>query len=299
MKKFITVINVLLVLLLFSSCVSNRKINQLNQSIKGQKQMETKLDSLMTLLNNVRKEKNTMGELDDTSSTGIKKIIDKESAESRVRIQNLESMETQLSKKRVKVKEYKNLVTIVSSGAEIQSEKMTVVEFVDQLLKQQTFMKFNLAAFFPPGGYKIAPEKLTEAKTVFEPLIDSLFGFVQRFPKFNLVSSVVSCGYADGQGFSPGDLVNTLTANLGKPTATKEELNLELSRLRSEEIAGVLMEICKEKIKKQQAAATVNTRFFITGKGEEFPNKKITDYQTDDERRRIVVIYWNALPETK
>ena len=43
----------------------------------------------------------------------------------------------------------------------------------------------------------------------------------------------------------------------------------------------------------------VNTRFFKNGKGEEYPNKKIKNYMLDDERRRIVIIYWNALPKTE
>ena len=126
---------------------------------------------------------------------------------------------------------------------------METVNFIDQLLKQQTFLKFNLAAFFPAGAYKMPPEKMDEAKTAFAPMIDSLVQFVERFPNFEIVSSIVSNGYADGQGFGAGGLVDTLTANIGKTEVTKEELNLELSRLRAEEIERILMDLFKEKIK--------------------------------------------------
>jgi hypothetical protein len=299
MRKSHQVFYVIVSLFLFSSCVSNRKISQLNQSIESQKKLEIKLDSTLASLNSFRQEKNTVGELDDTSSLAIKKILENEITQTKSRTDSLSDMQSKLSGKRIKKREYKNMVSVISVGTAIITTKMETVDFVDQLLKQQTFIKFNTAAFFPPGGYKIPSEKMADAKLVFEPLIDSLIAFVQRFPKFTLVSSIVASGYADGTGFSPGELVNTLTANLGKTEATKEELNQELSRLRAEEISGILIEIFKEKISKLNSASSLNTRFFKTGKGEEYPNKKIKDYQVDDERRRIVVIYWNALPEGK
>jgi hypothetical protein len=299
MKKFAPAVYVLAILLLFSSCVSHRKINRLNETIKSQKQTEAKVDSTLTSLNNLRVEKSKIGELDDTSSNAIQKIINTQAVATKSRIDSLQEMENKLGGKRVKVKAYKNMVAIVTSGSTIQSERLLVVDFVDNLLKQQTFIKFNTAAFFPPGGYKIGEDKMADAKSFFAPLIDSLITFVNRFPSFNLASSVISCGFADGQGFSPGELVNTLASNIGKADPSNQELNLELSRLRADEISGILLQIFKEKIKTQPASKTMDTRFYKTGKGEEFPNKKITDYQIDDERRRIVVIYWNAIPESK
>ena len=52
--------------------------------------------------------------------------------------------------------------------------------------------------------------------------------------------------------------------------------------------------IFNEKRLNLPATSSLNARFFKTGKGEEYPDKKIKDYQVDDVRRRIVVIYWNA-----
>jgi hypothetical protein len=84
---------------------------------------------------------------------------------------------------------------------------------------------------------------------------------------------------------------------MGKTEATKEELNGELSRLRAEEVSSILLEIYKERTANLTETGQFNTQFFKMGKGEEYPNKKIDNYQIDDERRRIVVIYWNALPQ--
>ena len=33
------------------------------------------------------------------------------------------------------------------------------------------------------------------------------------------------------------------------------------------------------------------------GKGEALPNSKISDYKTDDPRRRVVLLYWSVFPE--
>jgi hypothetical protein len=299
MNQGMKLFGLLVAIAVFQSCVSNKKIASLRQSVQTQQQMVSKLDSTISALNQFRNDKNQMGELDDTSSIAIKKILDIETDSLRLKADSLSQMELKINGKRIKAREYKNMIIIVTNGTSLLSQKMETVDFVDQLLKQQTFAKFNTGAFFPAGDYIIDSSKMGEAKLAFAPIVDSLIAFVQRFPNFVLTSSIVSCGYADGQGFAPGELVTMLTNNLGKTEATKQELNLELSRLRAEQITSVLTEIYKEKIKQFPVGATMDTRFYDTGKGEEYPNKKVKDYQEDDERRRIVIIYWNSLPKAK
>ena len=41
----------------------------------------------------------------------------------------------------------------------------------------------------------------------------------------------------------------------------------------------------------------LNFKFYGYGQGETYPSKKITNYQEDDERRRIVLIYWSVIPD--
>jgi hypothetical protein len=201
--------------------------------------------------------------------------------------------------KRIKIRDFKKIATVITlSNNEVNSFKTETVDFVESLLKQKTFIKFNSGAFFGPGGYKIPEEKMEEAKIVFSPIIDSLIVFVKKHPKVKLSSSIIASGYADAQGFGEGELVNQLTANIGKEIATKEELNSELSRLRAEEVSSILLQIFNDKISQQKEEQKFSqTQFFSLGKGEELPNKKISDYQIDDERRRIVIIYWNAIPK--
>ena len=298
MKFIKTFVATMTILLLSSSCVSNRKIAAMKKTLEEKKQVEKNLENKIATLDDFRTNKSAIGELDDKSNTSIQNVLNNEKKGVQQRTDSLNKMNAMLSgKKRVKIKDFKNIVSVITIANEVTTQKSESINFVDQLLKQQTFVKFNSAAFFQAGGYKIPVEKMEEAKIVFSPIVDSLIVFIKKFPKYKLNSSIIASGYADGTGFGAGELVDQLTANIGKEVATKEELNSELSRLRAEEVSSILLEIYKEKTKDVPQKSQFNTQFFKMGKGEEYPNKKIDNYQTDDERRRIVVIYWNALPE--
>ncbi|MFY7811281.1 MAG: hypothetical protein ACOVQ2_06065 [Flavobacterium sp.] len=295
--KFLS--TVFIILLFTSSCVSKRKIKEMRDIIDEQQLVENQIYNRISSLDEMRIDKNSQGEIDDKSNVAIKKLIDREKSYVKNRTDSLNKMYKMLSgEKRIKRKDFKKIVSVISlANNEVKGVKTETVDFVENLLKQKTFIKFNSAAFFGPGGYKIPEEKMEEAKKVFSPIVDSLIVFVKKYPKIKLSSSIISSGYADGQGFGAGELVNQLTANLGKEIATKEELNSELSRLRAEEVSSILLQIYKNKLQVNNEENKFQTDFFALGKGEELPNKKINDYLTDDDRRRIVVIYWNALPK--
>lgn len=286
------------VLAILSSCVSKRKIAEMTKTINEKKTVEKNLETKIASMDEIRVNKTALGELDDKSNESIKKVLDKEKQGVVERTSALDKMNEALTaKKRIKIKDFETMQVNVTAADEVVAQKSESINFVNQLLKQTTFVKFNSAAFFEGGGFKIPENKMEEAKTVFSPIVDSLVVFVKRFPKLRLNSSIIASGYADATGFGPGALVDMLTSNIGKAVATKEELNSELSRLRAEEVAGILTNIYNERIKDNPNANQFNTQFFKIGKGEELPNKKITNYEINDERRRIVVIYWNALPE--
>ena len=294
--KFFAAITTLIVL--STSCVSNRKIASMRKLIDEKRQSEKSLGTKIATLDEFRVNKSALGELDDKSNLSIQNVLDAQKKGVQQRTDSLNKMEAMLSgDKRIRIKDFKNIVVVVSVANDIITEKSESINFVDQLLKQETFVKFNSAAFFNAGGFKIPAEKMDEARLVFSPIVDSLIVFIKKFPKYKLNSSIIASGYADGTGFGAGTLVDLLTSSMGKTVATKEELNSELSRLRAEEVSSILLEIYKERTKGLTETGQFNTQFFQIGKGEEFPNKKILNYTTEDERRRIVVIYWNALPQ--
>ena len=286
------------VLTLLSSCVSKRKIAEMTKIINEKKTVEKNLETKIASMDEVRANKTAIGELDDKSNESIKKVLDNEKKGIAERTDALDKMNEALTaKKRIKIKDFEAMQINVVAADGVVAQKNESINFVNQLLKQTTFVKFNSAAFFEGGGFKIPENKMEEAKVVFSPIVDSLVVFVKKFPKLRLNSSIIASGYADATGFGPGALVDLLTANIGKAVASKEELNSELSRLRAEEVASILTNIYNDRIKDNPNANQFNTQFFKIGKGEELPNKKITNYEINDERRRIVVIYWNALPE--
>jgi hypothetical protein len=299
LKTLKTLSTLFLILLLTSSCVSKRKINNMKNTIEQRKIVDKQLDTKISNLEDIMTNKNAIGELDDKSNVSIKNILDKEKNIIKFRTDSLNKMNEMLSsKKRVRIKDFKKIVSVITiSNNDVSSVKTENIDFIDQLLKQKTFLKFNSAAFFSAGGYKIPEEKIEEAKNVFSPIVDSLLIFLKKYPNTKLNASIISSGYADGQGFGPGELVDHLTKNIGKDVASKEELNSELSKLRADEVSSILFEIYNNRTQSLTNLKNFQTQFFTLGKGEDFPNKKINDYQTNDERRRIVVIYWNALPE--
>jgi outer membrane protein OmpA-like peptidoglycan-associated protein len=286
------------VLIILSSCVSKRKIAEMTKIINEKKTVEKNLETKIASMDEVRANKTAIGELDDKSNESIKKVLDNEKKGIAERTDALDKMNEALTaKKRIKIKDFEAMQINVVAANAVVAQKGESINFVNQLLKQTTFVKFNSAAFFEGGGFKIPENKMEEAKVVFSPIVDSLVVFVKKFPKLRLNSSIIASGYADATGFGPGALVDLLTSNIGKAVASKEELNSELSRLRAEEVASILTNIYNDRIKDNPNANQFNTQFFKIGKGEELPNKKITNYEINDERRRIVVIYWNALPE--
>lgn len=68
----------IIVLLSFSNCVGKRKIAQMKQIVSTQKSIEQKLDSTLRELSNIKNEKISKGELDDSSNIALQKVLDRE-----------------------------------------------------------------------------------------------------------------------------------------------------------------------------------------------------------------------------
>jgi hypothetical protein len=281
----------------FQSCVSKRKIMSLNNELGNQRQQEMTIQEKLNSLDSSRSIKEKKGELDNQSSSSIHSVLNKELNASKKRVDNINSTATTV-KKGMKRRNFKNAVTFNLEGTAIITEKKEQVLFVDDLLKQQNFAKFNTATFFSTGGFAIPNDKIKEAETVFSPILDSMISFVKKYPSKQMNSSIVCYGYADEQPFKPyTELWRTLTTNLNDTNATRQSLNVELSRLRSEDVSSILQSLLHQKSKLFPDRSISEVQFIKIGKGEEYPNKTITDYTASDERRRIVVVFWNALPK--
>jgi hypothetical protein len=157
---------------------------------------------------------------------------------------------------------------------------------------------FNLGAYFGGGKYEIPADKLEQAQQTFAPILDSIASFYNRYAGVERFATVTVLGFADGTGFNKeGQTYKTLIVLLKDSTATKEMINQKVSALRAKNMADVMELILSKKIADYENIKKLDFLFFEIGKGEEYPSKKITDYTVNDERRRVVLLFWNILPK--
>jgi hypothetical protein len=171
------------------------------------------------------------------------------------------------------------------------------LQMIEDGLAKPTKKLFSLAAFFGPGGYIIPKDKYPVAREYFSPIVDSLLKFSNNYPSLLRTASIMIEGYADATKISANSpLYKTLAAFMHLKTPSKQELNTALSALRAIEIRQFLDMLIKEKTAVFISIDKVTFFNFESGMGEIFPDPNIRNYTTNDERRRIVLIYWSVLP---
>lgn len=180
-------------------------------------------------------------------------------------------------------------------GNQLRLKRFTMLNEALDISRQNPF---DLAAFFGSGKYNIPQENYQQAAGLFSPAIDSLIHFSNKYADIPRTSTLVVNGFADGQAIdTASELYHTLLNHLGKQEASKKELNSALSQLRALEISDLLYKVLSEKDKEFVNAQTIKFKNFGYGQGETYPSKKITNYREDDERRRIVLVYWSVIPD--
>lgn len=178
------------------------------------------------------------------------------------------------------------------------AQRLNLYLMIKEGLSVANYKQFDLAAFFGPGKYVIPVDKVDIAALSFEPLIDSLMVFANKYSQYPRTATVVILGFADGTGVNiPGELYNTLLDSLKKPQAGKEELNKKLSELRAEELSKQLTGLYLKMAPGFKEVDKLKMEYVYQGKGEALPISSIKDYTVDDERRRIVLCYWVVLPD--
>lgn len=180
-----------------------------------------------------------------------------------------------------------------SAGARLRRFKM-----IDEGLNWAKLHVFNLAAFFGPGKYQIPEDKMPLADKSFSPILDSLVTFYNEYKDVERKATLIILGYADGTGFNPASpTYKEISTLLNDSAPAKEILNKKLSELRSDNFGDVMELLLSRKLDAYDSLKPVDFVFVETGKGEEFPSKKIKDYKVNDERRRVVLFFWNILPK--
>lgn len=135
------------------------------------------------------------------------------------------------------------------------------------------------------------------ADSLFTPVIDSLIDFANAYSHIDQTGTLVVNGYADGTNISTASsLYEVLLKTLNKQAAEREELNQGLSQMRATSIGDLMEKLVYKKQDFFTSWSTFKINLFQYGQGETYPTKTIKDYTLDDERRRVVLVYWSVLP---
>ncbi len=170
-------------------------------------------------------------------------------------------------------------------------------DMIEEGLQKSTKTLFSLAAFFGPGGYAIPAEKSEKARVYFSPVIDSLINFSNKYAEAPRTATILVNGYADATQISKGSkLYNELGTSLKIEEPSKAQLNTRLSALRAEELSKLFTKTIKDKSSNIVAPSKITFENIEVGRGEQLPDASIKNYKANDERRRIVIVYWSVLP---
>jgi hypothetical protein len=294
----------LFILFLFvsiSSCMGSKKA-RVRQAINNSKEL-LKQESKQISATTEKKELSLQQEkIDTTINNRINERLNKFKRGMDSIDNEIVFLEKKLTKPKEFRKEYKGIITskvILLENYNNQSYlRIYKMKMVNEAIEIADKKLYELAAFFGPGKYIIPEDKFDIAAVAFNPLVDSLVFFANKYDSIQSTATLVVNGFADGMGYTnESETYQILLTYLKKTTASKEELNQAISELRAQEISKLIEVILQKKGTGFKAADKIKFHFYGYGQGETFPTKTITDYQTDDERRRIVLIYWIVLPD--
>ncbi len=287
--------------ILISSCCVQGKMDEARQIIKNAKDTLAIEASSVSSVNSQSDKKISDGKIDSTILFLISQRILKFQNAMAVTISKITPVENLLADVKEFRRKYKSVVlpaldSIKNSTAAFK-QRVVLYEMIVDGLNIADYKLFDLAAFFGPGKFSVPDDKRELASTSFSPIVDSIIRFSNKYKNINRTGSLIILGFADGTGFSAGPLFELLAGKIGKSEPSKEELNQKLSELRAEELIKLLSDQFQKKQKEIQNFDILKVSYLQKGKGENLPLPTITNYQVNDERRRIVLCYWAVLPD--
>ena len=174
---------------------------------------------------------------------------------------------------------------------------------IEEGMRNVSTYKIPNEIVFTGGGYKITDKNLPKMQEFFEPILDSIVTSSNKYINKKLRVKIVVYGYADADPINPKSrLYDEIARSLYHETVDSSlltnspRMNQELSRLRAEEVGGLVNTMTFDKLNYITGVKSIFVDLQKEGKGEELPDEKIK-YSTIDSRRRIVKFYWKILPQ--
>jgi flagellar motor protein MotB len=191
---------------------------------------------------------------------------------------------------------------IAELKARAMDDSLTLL-IIEEGMRNSTIYKIPNEIVFTGGGHKILDKNLPKMQDFFEPILDSIVTSANKYINKKLRVKIVVYGYADSDPINPKSrLYDEIAKSLYHETidssllTNSPRLNQELSRLRAEEVGGLVNTMTFDKLNYITGVKSIFVDLQKEGKGEEFPDNRIK-YNTIDPRRRIVKFYWKILPQ--
>ncbi len=281
--------------LLFYSCVPQKKAASHQQEIA---QLDSLLQNHSRILKDqdaARKKKENDNEIDSTTNARMQKFIGVANEEINKAVKQNQILIGQTVVNREDWDQLKKGLSFARSTSRIIGDK---INFITDLMNRSTVVRLDQDLIFEPGKYIANPEVANSIAKLFEPAAKEIDYFIQKYPDFPLSLVITAKGYADATTISEGsslykDLHARLRLKGTEPDA--KELNKELSRARAEEVIGLLKKYTEGR--SVDGGNVKNILYLYEGKGDAFPDPKLTDYKVDDKRRRVVLLFWGLFPE--
>lgn len=155
-----------------------------------------------------------------------------------------------------------------------------------------SFVNYKMLSFFPRSTFQIEADMLQSAKLVFKPLVDSIFLLQRRTNQNALVAKVIIAGYSDGVAIREGSAIYAQLKQImrGLPLSS-QSMNSFLSYLRALAVSDVIHALLVERTSELKSFDKVYIELLSEGRGEASPDAS-KKFRIEDERRRIVKLYW-------
>lgn len=281
--------------LLLFSCLPQKKIVSTKKELAAVDSQLVVHSNHLKELDVQRQKKQDQNEIDDTTNSRIQKFINKTNAE----IDTLINQNTILIGETVVNKDdWKRLLATLSKSRMSSKKIGDKISFLSDLISRNMVVKIDQDVLFEPGKYTVAPAMADAIGKLFEPAAKEIDLFTRKYPDFPLSLVITAKGYADATAISEGsalykDLKDRLKLNNPNPDA--KELNKELSNARAQQVSELFKKFSAGR--SADGSNLKNVLYLYEGKGDRFPDPKVTDYKVDDPRRRVVLLFWSVFPE--
>ena len=284
-----------LVLFAYASCVPQQKVTNTKKELAAVDSTMSGQQVSLTKLGEQVRDKQELNEMDDTSSARIHAYINRTFSE----IDSLKKdHQIRIGESVVNRSDWESLLKTLSYARSASKTINDKILFLTDLISQNTVVKIDQDVLFEPGSYSVSPSMARTIEKIFEPAALEIDRFTKKYPDFPLSLVITAKGYADATTISEGtNLHRELTKRLALSGADRDNkaLNKELSNARAQQVIELFKKFATARAGSQGYIR--NILYLHEGKGEAYPNPKISNYAIDDPRRRVVYLFWSVFPE--